>query len=173
VKMPVPKDQFANYAIITCLESAANTLTFKKLETGVSLNEKIAWILNRIEYTVSSLLAAQFNADADAFTFGLSVSSSFASAAITEQSILDWNQITRQDFGAAAVASLVRQPFTKDFSSLPMGGILVPPNPVYLFGQGTSLVGAMTVIARIHYTTLSLTTDQYWELVEARRVISS
>jgi hypothetical protein len=171
--MPVPKDQFANYAIVSVVESAPNTLTFKKLETGVSMNEKIAWILNRIEYTVSSLLAAQFNADGDAFTFGLAVSASFASAAITEATILDWNQITRQDFGAAATASMIRQPFTKDFSSLPMGGILVPPNPLYIFGQGTSLVGAMTAIARIHYTTLSLTTDQYWELVEARRVLSS
>lgn len=167
------QDQFANYAIVSVTESAANTLTFKKLETGISLTEKVAWIINRIEYTLSSLLAAQFNGDGDLLTFGMAVSNSFANPAITEQAIIDWNSVVRQDFGAAASASIVKMPFLKDFSSLPSGGILVPPVPLYLFAQGSGLVAAESVYARIHYTLKMLTVDQYWELVEARRVISS
>ncbi len=171
--MAAKGDQFANYAIISCTESAANTLTFKKLETGISLNEKVAWVISRIEYTLSSVLAGQFNADGDALTFGLSLSNAFSSPTISENTIIDWNQLVRQDFGAAASASLWRWPIVKDFSALPGGGVIVPPTPLYLFAQGSSLVAAASAYARIHYTLLTLAVDQYWELVEARRVLSS
>lgn len=166
-------DKFANYAIITCLESAPNTLTFKKLETGISITEKVAWIIHRIEYFLGAIAAAQFNADQDAQVFGLSVSNAFATPQLTENTILDLNSLIRVDLGAAATGSWERQPYTKDFTQLPSGGLLVPPTPLYLFNKGTSLVAASTVTARLHYTTRALVVDEYWELVESRRVLES
>lgn len=166
-------DVFANYAILTVQESAANTLTFKKLETGISINEKVAWILNRIEYWVQTISVAMFNADQDALYYGISVSNSFAAPTITENAILDYNAITRIDIGAAASGKFMSRPFVKDFSSLPGGGILVPPTPFYMYAQGSGLTAVETVTARIHYTTLALSVDQYWELVEARRPLES
>jgi hypothetical protein len=168
-----PKDQFANYAILSLLESAANTLTFKKLETGISLNEKVAWVVNRIEYFINNLQAAMFNTDGDTYSYGLSVSGAFATAALTETTVIDFNQVCRLDFGTVASALMVQKPITKDFSQMPGGGILVPPTPLYLFGVGYGLAAAQALTARIHYTLLSLSVDQYWELVEARRVLSS
>lgn len=167
------KDQFANYAIVSVTESAPNTLTFKKLETGISLTEKVAWIINRVEYILGSMVAAQFNADADKQLFGLSLSNAFSIPALDEISIIDFNFVQRRDFGAAANAIWTEGPYVKDFSSLPGGGIIVPPSPLYLYSVGTSLVGASNVVARIHYTLRTLAVDEYWELVEARRVLSS
>jgi len=167
------KDQFANYAILSVTESAANTLTFKKLETGISLNEKVAWIIARIEYFINSITATTFNSDSDILTYGLSLSNAFATPALTENTIIDHNVIARLDFGAAATGGLHRMPFVKAFSSLPGGGIIVPPTPLYLYAKGTGLAAADTVVARIHYTLLTLAVDQYWELVEARRVLES
>lgn len=166
-------DKFANYAIISVVESAANTLTFKKLETGISLNEKVAWILNRVEYVVALVQAAEFNADGDSLYYGLSVSNSFSSPGITENTIIDYNAVTRVDLGAAAVGMFIDRVKVKDFSSLPGGGILVPPTPLYLYAKGDSLVSANQVTARLHYTLKTLKVDEYWELVEARRVLSS
>lgn len=171
--MAEKKDQFANLAVITVTESAANTLTFKKLETGISLNEKVAWIVNRVEYLVNSILAAQFNGDGDTLKFGLSVTNAFSAANFDEASILNLNQIQRNDYGAAATGGISKMPMLQDFSTLPAGGIIVPPTPLYLFAVGTGLVSASTVIARVWYTLLPLSVDQYWELVEARRVLES
>jgi len=171
--MPDKNDQFANLAILTVTESAANTLTFKKLETGISLSEKVAWIINKIEYTAASVLAANFNGDGDSLSFGLAVSNSFTAADIREQLIIDWNAIIRRDFGTAASMEPQMWPAVKDFSSMPSGGILVPPVPLYIFAAGSGLVSATNVYARIYYTLLKLSIDQYWELVESRRVISS
>lgn len=167
------EDKFANYAIITVTESAANTLTFKKLETGISLNEKVAWVLNRVEYLVSGLTATNFNASNDYFNWGLSLSNAWSNPNIDENTIVDYNSVIRLDFGAAASGRFLFSPIIKDFSSLPGGGVLVPPTPFYLYAQGNGLVGALTVTSRIHYTLKQLKVDEYWELVEARRVLSS
>jgi len=171
--MAEKKDQFANLAVITVTESAANTLTFKKLETGISLNEKVAWVINRVDYLVDSLQAAQFNGDGDSLKFGLCVNNALTVANFNEGSILDMELYQRSDFGAAASGKIIHLPLTVDFSSMPAGGIIVPPVPIYLFAKGNGLVAAATVIARIWYTLLPLATDQYWELVEARRVLES
>lgn len=166
-------DEFANYAILSVTESAANTLTFKKLETGISLSEKVAWIINRVEYIVASISAAIFNADTDTMTWGLSLSNSFAAPAFSEDTIIDYNLLARLDLGVAASGGWLLVPFLKDFSRLPGGGLLVPPTPLYLWAKGSGLTAANIVTARIHYQLMSMSTDQYWQLVEARRVISS
>jgi hypothetical protein len=75
--------------------------------------------------------------------------------------------------GVAAAGMFVMNPYTKDFTSLAGGGILVPPNPLYLAVQGNNLVNAQTVYARLFYTHVELKPDEFWELVEARRIIVS
>lgn len=167
------KDQFANYAIVSVTESAANTLTFKKLETGISITEKVAWIINRIEYFITALNGTYFNAAGDLLYWGVSLTNSWTTPAASEITILDYNSAERVDLGAAASGAFVVRPILKDFSAMPSGGIIVPPSPLYIYGMGSGLTAAATVVARIHYTTLVLSVDQYWELVEARRVLTS
>lgn len=167
------KDQFSNFALITVTESAANTLTFKKLETGISLNEKIAWIISRVEYYFTLWTSATFDTIADDLAFGLSVSNTFASAVLLEPTIIDFNYIHRDDIGAAATGWYHIQPLLKDFSSLPGNGIIVPPVPLYLFAKGNGLATPVTCLAKVFYTLLELSVDQYWQLVEARRVLTS
>jgi len=164
---------FANYALIQVTESAANTLSFKKLETGISLMDKVAWVINRVEYILDSLLAARFDTNGDSSVFGLCVSNAFATPDFNQDTIIDYNSIQRADYGTSAVAFLNQQPFIKNFADLPGGGILVPPVPLYLYAKGTGLAAAQTIQARIHYTVRELAESDYWGLIEARRVISS
>ena len=163
-------------ATITVTESAANTLTFKKLETGMSLFEKYAWIISRIEYffTFNGTL---FNATADTLAVAVTTSNVrttiMTSATFTDVSVLDMIQVTRTDLGAAATGMMSILPLVKDFSSLPGGGIISPPAPLYGAAEGSGLVSATTTIIKMYYTVLELGTDDYWELVEARRLLTA
>lgn len=166
-------DKFSNSAVITVTESAANTLTFKKLDTGIPLFEKVAWIIQRIEYFINDLAAGQFNASGDYMTLALTATSSVAFLALEDPAVIDLLQIRRSDFGAAANAYLEKMPWVKDFTSLPGGGLIVAPNPLYLAAKGNGLVAASSSLAKIFYTNYPLAVDEYWELVESRRIIVS
>lgn len=170
-------DVFANIATISVTETAANTLTYKKLETGISITEKTAWLINRVAYFFGVATPSYFNASLDNLYFGLSVSNMFTTMASlsvqADPAVLDYNCIERVDYGTAASGLIIQQPVFRDFSTMPGGGIIVPPTPLYAYAQGESLTTAVTVLARLYFTTIALTVDQYWELVEARRVISS
>jgi Trk-type K+ transport system membrane component len=77
--------------------------------------------------------------------------------------------------GGAAVgeARHFLQTEVADFSMLPGGAVITPPSTVFLTGwliAGASPVST-TVRARIYYTIAELSTEDYWQLVEARRMI--
>jgi len=87
--------------------------------------------------------------------------------------IIDMTKTVRADMGTAATAKLINWPIIRDFSQLPGGGLIVPPNPIYLAVLGVAQPGVQTLDARIYYTAIQLKGDEFWELVEARRIISS
>ena len=172
--MPNTKgDKFANQAVIVCTESAANTLTFKKLETGISLFEKVAWLISRIDYflhlgTLDLLLGA-----ADAVYCGLTATDQMASLALTNAAVIDLLYMGFCLRGAAASFEIKECMVTHDLSTLPSGGIIVPPNPLYGAIVGGSLAAAATITIKIFYTNYQLSVEEYWELVESRRIISA
>jgi len=170
--VPDSKDKFANQAYLSVTETGANTLTFNQLLTGISIYEKVGWLINRLDYTFSTL-SGTYAADGDGITFGIGTSSGIATVGLEENSVIDYNQFFRADLGAAASGFYLRKPFIKDFSSLPGGGILVPPNPLYIWAQGVSLAAAQTVYARMFYTVIQLKAEDFWELVEMRRMIGA
>lgn len=163
---------FANMAALSVQESALNTLTFKKLDAQISINEKIAWLINRLEIFVD-ISAGQLNATGDAISVALTRSNLVTNLLdMTEGSIL-WNAfMQRQDFGAAATMILLQEPFTWDFSTFPGGGLITPPTPLYGAVKGTGCVAANLVQIRLWYQTLELTPEQYWQLVESVRIIA-
>jgi len=168
----VTQDKYANEAVVSVVETAPNTLTFKKMETGMGLLEKAAWVISRIEYQISNLTAAQYGADADGLDFGLALSNVWTVPTLGEVSIVDHN-ILSLELSSAVGFALNRGPVIKDWAGMPGGGILLPPNPLYIYCKGTALTAATTLVARIWYTVVQLAAADYWELVEARRVVVS
>lgn len=166
------KDIFVNQAFLTVVESAANTLTFNKLETGISIHEKIAWLVARIDYTVGVSIA-NFAATNDLVNFGIATSDVFTTPALNQSAIVDMNTLTRLDIGTAASGFLMLQPIQKDFSNLPGGGILIPPNPIFAWVAGSALTTAITITARMFYITKTLKLEDFWELVELRRMVGT
>ncbi len=165
-------DSFANFAALGFAESAANTQTTTKFAFPFSIMDKMALVINRIEYwtgTYAALAAA-----ADIFYLAITASASVTNIANqADPLIIDNMAFTRADFGAAASGQVIATPFIKDFSSLPGGGLLVAPAPLYALIQGVGCGSAVTAYFKLFYTYMELSSDEYWQLVESRRIISS
>lgn len=165
-------DQFANIAAISVTESAANTQTSTKFSFPFSIMDKMALLISRIEYWFEGY--ALFNSGDDRTILALTCNSTVTS--IVNQAdplIVDSARLGRVDYGAAATGLLRQEPFVKDFSSLPGSGILVAPNPLYAMIQSTGASGASSGSIKLFYTYMELSSDEYWQLVESRRIISS
>jgi hypothetical protein len=165
-------DRWANIAAVRVVESAANTLTTLKYQFPFSIMDKVGLIISRIEYWPESL--DQLNSASDIANYALIAASTVTD--ITNQAdalIIDSLRIARMDLGAAASGFLNVHPIVKDFSNLVGGGILVAPAPLYAAIKGTGAGAAMQCWIKLFYTYQSMSTDEYWELVESRRIIGS
>jgi len=167
--------EYTNIAHILTTESAANTLTFQKLETSISINQKVAWLVHKIDYYLAGVVtSAIFDTSADSWLGGLVVSNSLTDLADqSNPAILDSMQIRRIDLGTAASGMFFLSPVTHEFSMLPGGGLLVPPAPLYGAVKGTSLGAASVMRLRIYYSPIDLKTDEYWQLLEMYRMITT
>ena len=165
-------DTYANIAAIFIAETVAGTPAYAKFAFPFSIMDKMALLISRVEYWYGSI--GQLNTSGDTLYAGLSTSSSVVD--LTNQSdpvIVDSTRLLRVDLGAAASGTIVQQPYVKDFSNLPGGGILVAPAPLYAFVNAVGAGGVVSCWVRLYYTYMELSTDDYWQLVESRRIISS
>lgn len=170
--MPDITDIFVNQAYLEVVESAANTLTFDKLETGTSIHEKVGWVISRVDYYFL-YSPTNFAAASDRVEFGISVINTFTAPSPAENGVIDFNRVMRVDIGTAASGIIHQMPISRNFGDLQGGGILVPPNPLYIYVMGTALTNPVTMKARMFYTVRSLKTEDFWELVELRRMIGA
>ena len=163
-------ERFANQACITVTESALNTLTFQKLETGISIGARQAWVVHRLEYFLDS--ASLMNGNDDALQVGVSQSNSWSSVSPSEASIMDICWVTMIFNGAPANAHLVWNPVIKDLSGLPGGGLIIVPNPLYAFAKGTGLTGPSTNRVKLYYTQIEVKEQEFYDLWQSRVMLT-
>lgn len=165
------RDQRVNFAAILVTESAANTQTSKKFDFPYSVMDKMALNISRVEYWIGN---TQLNGTGDQTVYALTTASTVVSMENqADPTIIDSMRTIRIDTGTAANSTFRDMPLVKDFSNLPGGGLLVAPAPLYAMIQSTGAAAAEGFWMKIFYTYISLSTDEYWELVESRRIISS
>lgn len=170
-KSVIGPDSRAQIAAIHLSESAANTLTVALFNFPFSIMDKMALNIHRLEYwpDYASLVGT-----GDTITMAVICGKSISDIKDqTDPIMVDSFRIQRWDSGTAANANIAVAPYVKNFTQLPGGGLLVPPNPLAFAIKGDSLAAAGAAILRMHYTYLELPTDEYWQLVESRRVISN
>lgn len=165
------EDKFVNMAFAKVTESAINTMTFSEIQTGVSLFDKVAWVIHMILWHPSKATVRQVSTDSDGFSMGLTVSNKISSIDMSDPAVIDVFDIFAHGMGTPATGMHSHRPFVRDFTHLPGGGLIVPPKPVYLVIQGESLAAVGIAEARIYFTHRELSTEDYWELVEARRMV--
>ncbi len=165
-------DKYANQAYVR-VSPVLNTLSFEELATFVSVFEKKAFLINRVEYDLGVAGMLNQDAETDYVMFGLSTSDQFAVADMSNAQVCDFNRIILVLTAAGVSSHLVTQPFVKDLSTLPAGGMLVPCRPIYLWMQSEGWTAAGTLAARIFFTVVDLKAEEYWELVEATRLVGT
>lgn len=170
-KMTKSQQEYVSQALITCNESAANTLTFQKLEAGLSPLERVGWILQRVEFKVSAAVYGFFNSTGDSLKMALTVSGQLTGLVDTDPALIAVRTITRVDYGAAASGFIADTVFTQDYSTLQGGGLLVLPNPIYLGVVGTGLSNASGISARLYFIPIELSSDDYFNLVQSRQIL--
>jgi len=165
-------DSFANLAAVHPTEGSAGTANFAKFAFPFSIMDKMALIISRIEYWPGSL--GGLNTSLDYLLCGVSIASTITD--LTNQAdpaIVDSLRLMRVDIGTAASGLLLGEPMIKDFSSLAGGGLLVAPAPLYGFVISAGAGGVMDAWVKLFYTYVELAADEYWQLVESRRIIST
>jgi len=164
-------DTYANVAAISVTEAVAGTTAYAKFAFPFSIMDKMALVIQRIEYQFGAL--QQLNGTTDKVVVALTAASGVVD--LDNQAdplIIDSARITRLDLGAAASGILLQLPYVKDYTNLAGGGLLVAPSPLYAAIQSTGAAAVMAAWVRMYYTYMELNSDEYWQLVESRRIIS-
>lgn len=164
---------YCSQAVLTTTESSAGTLTFQKIETGLSVYDKIGWVINKIKWFLGTSTLQQFNGTNDLLTMALTMSNQLTALAQNNPAIVAAKWLQRTDLGTAASGDFHQLDIEDDFSTLPGGGLLILPNPIYLAVIGTSLAAAVTVTARLFYQAIELTDADFTNLVQARQLLIS
>lgn len=165
--------EYVSLAILTGVESAANTLTFEKLESGISIYDHVGWVLSRVEWRLTGGTLALFNGTGDALSSALLMSDKPTSLVDDDPAIYVKRAWTRLDFGTAANARIESTTWVDDYSNLPGGGLLVLPTPLYLGLQGSGLTGAATVYAKLFFKSIDMSNEDYFNLVQARQLLTN
>jgi hypothetical protein len=166
------QDQYANKAYGQCIESAANTLTFTELPTNIDIMAKVAWVISRIEWYFDPTMTQLMAGGGDAIQVALTASKGIATLSMSEAAVIDFVEYEFVLRGTAANFELFQKPFLRDFSSLPGGGLIVAPRPLYVAVKGTSLASPVTANCRIYFRTIELDSASYIDLVDFYRIIS-
>ncbi len=166
------RDLYANKLFGEVTESAANTLTFNEINTNVSIFDKVGWILNRLEWYIPSATSQLIQAGVDFIEFALTASNNIGDLLLSNASVIDtvlFNVLAPVDLTGAVIMD---NPLIRDFSTLPGGGLIIAPRPLYVAIKGTSLATPATVQVRGYFTQLPLGAEDYLELIDFYRIVS-
>jgi len=164
------RDLYSNKGFGEVVESAANTLTFSEIRTNISIFEKVAWVIHRIEWYVSQAVYGLLEDSADHIEMALVASSAISSLGLDVPAVIDLLDLFRLQATAVGFAYGVL-PIARDFSSLPGGGLIIAPRPLFLAVKGTSLATPATLSARFYFTQRILTSEEYLDLIDFYRIV--
>lgn len=165
-------DKFANTISVDITMSAADTLTFEEIDVGLNIFDKVGLLLHRMDAEVNAATIGFLNDNTDNFEVGLTQSNQIASMTLQERAMIDKIKISMHSEGTLTnekTAGAMQEPFNKDWSGLPGGGLLITPRPLYLCMDsiGAAVAGFCTV--RLYFTIVQLKPEEYFELLESRR----
>lgn len=165
-------EKFANMAFLSVTESAANTITFQELQTGVGIFEKVALIIHRIEYYPYAASLQMLNTAADILDIAITTSDQVTDLLKDKPQVIDHERWLYEQFGTNASGNSRRLPNVADFTGLPGNGLILPSSKVYAAIQGTSLAAAAATHICFYFSYRSVKPEEYWELVEATRALT-
>lgn len=170
----VPADLYPNIIVRTAELSGAGAVVCTSFDFGFNILDRIGIALRRVEY---HLPTGTWQANSlDQLRFGLCTRdlSSLGADVFPDDGpeLIDYNKLEYQLISTANGTAFAWQlsPVTKDWSTLPGGGILVPPRPLYLFiNSDAGVAGTPAITSWVYFTVVNLTDAQYLELIQTRQ----
>lgn len=180
----ISMDKYANLITIEIPQSTANETVMKKLTVPNSIFDKWGAVIHRVEYNFHSPPAhwprdATLMGAITVFTSSDQIASAGSwTTNVRRPEVIDHVRVHKiGDPGtldtAVRAGELREFPIVHDYTGLPNGGLIVPPDQLSGYIQATSMTGAATLIIRVWFTGFPLAAADYWELVEARRTITN
>lgn len=163
------QDKYSNLIQVAVTQSAANTLTFTSVDLGLTIFQKVGIVISRMEIYPQAGVFGEFVADGDTFIYGLTQSNQITTLSPDENSVVYRYTQFLKVYGAATAIWEYNDPITADFSTLPGGGLIIAPRPLYAAVDSNSVAGTPEIIFRIYFTIIELKADEYFELLESRR----
>ena len=162
------EDRFANIASAQVVESAANTLTYQEILTGVSLGSGVGLLIDSIQYAPQQPGIEQLVATGDVLTMGWATSAS-ANLWLSDRRVIDvLMMLVEPPIGAAASAgSPLALPIKHEFTP----PIIVATPRLFLGVMGASLISAAIVDSRMFFRYQPLTPQEYLELAESTLLV--
>ena len=167
--MPI-KDSYSNKGYGSVTESGAGVLTFSEIQTNVSIFEKVAWVIQRIEWYLAQATVTLLVDSADHLECALVASNSVASLGLEIPGVIDVVDLQRYQASGVGFTYQV-MPWIRDFSNLPGGGLIIAPRPLFLAILGTSLATPASVECRFYFTQKILRAEEYLELIDFYRIV--
>lgn len=164
-------DRFANRIYASATETVAGTLVFSEINTNMSIFDKQAFVLHRLEYYPRTEDLNLMVSNADYIEYSLTASNTLSSLDLSNPAVIDVHRIGCW-FSTAVGHEATFQPFSRDFTGLPGGGLICAPRPLYLAVRGVSLAAVVSVTMRAYFSILEMTAEDYLDLVDFYRVLA-
>lgn len=158
-------DKFSNKLYASVTMSAANTLTFAEIETGIEAFSKQAWIIHKLDYFFSNAIGNLLLASDDYIEIALTSNNQMTALNLNNAGVVDKFQVN-------GTHTTYESPFTRDFTTLPGGGLIIAPRPLYLAMNSASIASAGSAQVRGYFTVIpEMSPDEYLDLVDYYRII--
>lgn len=164
------------------LPSAVGTPSFEQVQPQTSINDKLGWIIHRAELFLPTEAYAAFWAATAPFTIemGLSNSNAFTTPKADNPAIkVRMRSVFQIATAAAGTTSRIQdnQPLVQDFTTLPGGGLLMLPYPLfgYTFISGTlpAAVAGVNTYLKLLVSQVQLTDADFFAILQANQLLIS
>lgn len=172
----MPKTTLDRYPQKAILETTISTglgatvTTLKKLETGITNLQKIAWDVKRIRFAFDNEVMANMNTALEYRFFGISASSSPSqNSNFTNASLYDYLKIDQAMTAVAGAPSWAQwtTPIDHDFPQ----GLLVLPQNIYAITRGydsAAALGPWPCHMEIDYLEIEIGPEDWYDLLQMR-----
>jgi len=152
-------DLFVNRAYVTVTMSAANTITFEQIRWGVGTFDQTAILIDKIAFYPGGSLD-ELQANTDVLDMAICARDTYTGLDPVDQGIYGVVSLV----GCGANTAPIKQPIELDF--MDMGGLLLPPNPMYIGCNTAGFANAVTLRAIIYYRFRKLTDKESIEVLQ-------
>ena len=156
------QDKYANILTVGLATSAANTITFKEINLGISLAQRMGIVIDQVDYYLATSDLATLSAAGDCIAAGLTSNQNPTDLFdLTDRRILHAASFHGQE--STSGYRYTQLPFTKQFFPP-----IIYAGPSLYFAVDSDSLASVTgeVQARVYYRFIDITAQEYLELAE-------